>query len=68
MDEYEREREDALAQDAMSDGEYYSAAVKQYSYAYGEETPEKPWILSPLDTWERNPFYCGPPVPHPEDY
>ena len=66
--ELEREREAALWQDGMSEGEYLSEAVRQYAYAYGEEEPEKPWILSPFDTWERNPHYVGPPVPHPEDY
>lgn len=27
-------------------------------------------LLTPndLDTWERNPFYRGPAVPHPDDY
>ena len=26
------------------------------------------WLLSPVDTWERNPFYRGPANPrHPED-
>ncbi|UIS25302.1 hypothetical protein [Erythrobacter phage vB_EliS-L02] len=68
MDEYEREREIAEAEEALSDGAYYSEAVRQYAAAYGEEEPDKPWILSPFDTWERNPYYRGPPVPHPEDY
>lgn len=68
MDDYEREREEALAEEAMSEGEYLSAAVRQYAAAYGEQEPAKPWILSPFDTWERNPYYNGPPVPHPEDY
>jgi hypothetical protein len=25
------------------------------------------YILSPYDTWHRNPFYTGEPGPHPED-
>lgn len=43
-------------------------AVRQYASAYGAEQPDSAWILSPYDTWERNPFYNGPPVRHPEDY
>ena len=62
-----RERDDALAQDAMSAGEYHSCALKQYAAAYGEEHLDSAWILSPFDTWERNPLYSGPPQPHPED-
>lgn len=61
------EREDALAQDAMSQGEHLSAAVDQYADAYGAEDTESAWILSPFDTWERNPHYVGPPQRHPED-
>lgn len=39
--------------------------------ARGEEHPERPWILTPFDTWERNPFYDGSKgpfesIPHPE--
>jgi len=26
----------------------------------------RPWILSDRDVWYKNPFYQGPPVPHPE--
>lgn len=66
--EVEREREAARWQDGMSQGEYLTEAVRQYAQVYGAEEPEKPWILSPFDTWERNPYYSGPPVPHPEDY
>lgn len=30
--------------------------------------PEYAWILSDRDVWYANPWYSGPPVPHPEDY
>jgi len=65
--DHDSERADALAQDAMTQGEYNGAAVAQHAAAYGAEDTERAWILSPFDTWERNPFYQGPPVAHPED-
>jgi len=34
--------------------------------ARGEDKPNVAWILTPFDTWEPNPFYTGPKVPHPE--
>lgn len=32
----------------------------------GAKRPEQAWILSDRDVWYQNPFYKGPPVPHPE--
>ena len=32
----------------------------------GSRNPAKAWLLSNYDTWERNPYYDGPEVPHPE--
>ena len=64
---YDEEREAALAQDAMTQGEYMSAALAQYAAAYGEADPARAWVLTPYDTWEANPYYQGPPVRHPED-
>jgi len=49
-------------------GNYLSEAVRQYAYVYGEEREEDEWILSPFDSWERNPHYRGEPGRHPEDY
>ncbi len=51
----------------MDDGTYYHMAFKEYARNVGAEFPDRPWILTPMDTWERNPFYRGPPAPHPED-
>lgn len=51
----------------MSDGEYMTAAVGQYASAHGADAPDSAWILSPFDTWEKNPHYKGPKQPHPED-
>lgn len=64
--DYQREREDALAHDAMTQGEYTRMALNQYASAYGEADQAAAWILSPFDSWERNPHYRGPPVHHPE--
>lgn len=46
---------------------YEQESVWLYARAVGEENPAQAWILSPLDTWEKNPCYSGPPVRHPED-
>lgn len=42
-------------------------ACREYARNVGYEDQERAWILTDYDTWERNPFYCGPPVRHPED-
>jgi hypothetical protein len=42
-------------------------AVEEQRLIFGSENPEKQWILSSWDTWERNPFYTGPDQGHPED-
>lgn len=52
----------------FSGGSYMTDAVRQYAYVYGEEDVDSEWILSPFDTWERNPHYRGEPGRHPEDY
>lgn len=42
-------------------------AVREYTRNVGHSKPDHAWILSDYDTWERNPFYHGPAVRHPED-
>jgi hypothetical protein len=42
-------------------------ACREYARNVGAEQPDRAWILTDYDTWERNPFYHGPPAPHPED-
>lgn len=42
-------------------------ALAEYAANAGEERPDRQWILTPWDTWERNPKYHGPPQRHPED-
>ena len=33
----------------------------------GAYNRDQAWILSDRDVWYENPYYQGPPVPHPED-
>lgn len=42
-------------------------ACREYARNVGMYHPERAWILTDYDTWEKNPFYSGPPVPYPED-
>ncbi len=42
-------------------------ACREFARNVGHEFPDRPWILTDYDTWERNPFYQGPPARHPED-
>jgi len=68
-EEQQREYDAAMEQEAMSQGEYMSAAVRQWAGVYGEDRPDDRWVLSPFDTWENNPHWNGtdPYQPHPED-
>jgi len=51
----------------LSDSEYMSEALHQYAGVYGEDRSDQEWILSPFDSWEKNPHYKGEPGRHPED-
>jgi hypothetical protein len=42
-------------------------ACREFANNVGETNPEAAWILTNYDTWEKNPHYIGPPVPHPEE-
>jgi len=42
-------------------------ACREYARNVGRENPDRAWIGTHYDTWERNPFYVGPPQRHPED-
>lgn len=42
-------------------------ACREYARNVGAECPDQAWILTSFDSWERNPFYAGPPCRHPED-
>lgn len=43
-----------------------SQAVSEWAWNVGRERLGDAWLLSDYDTWERNPHYTGPDVPHPE--
>lgn len=43
-----------------------SEAVAEYGRNAGRDNPDRAWLLHDWDVWVRNPFYVGPPVPHPE--
>jgi hypothetical protein len=43
------------------------AADREYAFEVGRERRDSAWILSDRDVWYRNPFYRGPPQPHPDD-
>ena len=43
-----------------------SEAVAEYGRNAGMDNPDRAWLLHDWDVWVRNPFYAGPPVPHPE--
>ncbi len=50
----------------------YAGTPQQEAHAemiqiFGMENPEKEYILTDYDVWEKNPFYHGPAGRHPED-
>ena len=45
----------------------HTDSVREYARNVDSERTDCAWILSPFDSWERNPFYVGPLQPHPED-
>ena len=65
LDEYNS----AMEQESMSDGEFMAMALREYAGTHGADNDQHEWILSPFDSWEKNPHYTGKPGPHPEsDY
>ena len=44
-----------------------SEGIAEQVQIFGAEMPERQWILTGWDTWERNPFYHGEEQQHPED-
>jgi hypothetical protein len=58
--------------DLFYDPPSYGGTVQQEAHAemiqiFGSEKEDCQWILTDFDVWEKNPFYCGPDQPHPED-
>jgi hypothetical protein len=43
-----------------------SEAVAEFGRNAGAEYPDRAWLLHDWDVWVANPYYVGPPVPHPE--
>ncbi len=66
MNRAEQEWPADFAIDAPDHVATYSEACREYASNAGSERPQQAWILTPWDTWERNPSYRGPAVPHPE--
>jgi hypothetical protein len=46
-----------------SDSEWDHAEAMQISYFH----PEWAWVCTDRDVWHVNPYYQGPPQPHPND-
>jgi hypothetical protein len=44
----------------------YDEAIREWVWIVGAERPDECWLLSPHDSWHRNPHYTGTYVPHPE--
>lgn len=42
-------------------------ACQEFARNFGQQHQNWAWVLTDFDTWERNPYYQGPPQPHPED-
>lgn len=42
-------------------------SLAEFARNAGMDNPDQCWLLDSRDVWVRNPFYNGPPVPHPED-
>ena len=40
--------------------------INSLAAARGVDRPDQQWILTPFDTWEKNPFYHGEDQVHPE--
>ena len=47
---------------------FMQEAIREWARNVGHERQDQAWLLSDYDTWERNPFYRGPPQPHPEEW
>jgi hypothetical protein len=45
----------------------WTEVCREYAANAGGDRPEQAWILTPWDTWERNPAYSGvfADAPHP---
>jgi hypothetical protein len=44
-----------------------SESLREFAENAGMDNPDQCWLLDTRDVWVKNPYYHGPPVPHPED-
>lgn len=65
---YEEERENAMWNESLTQGQLAQGACREFAHNVGAEKPDVEWLLTDFDTWERNPYYQGEPGPHPEDF
>jgi hypothetical protein len=63
---YTFEEAAAIMDEMMSRPATQGEAAREYGANAGADQPERQWILTPWDTWERNPHYTGPDQGHPE--
>lgn len=47
--------------------EFEVMSDRNEALARGQDNPDRAWVLTGADVWHRNPYYQGPPVPHPEE-
>jgi hypothetical protein len=65
-DEQRRNKGQTMSEEHEDRLETKTEACREYARNFGEDHPERPWNLTDYDTWEPNPWYRGPRVPHPE--
>lgn len=57
-----------MNEDEDFNGSVQAEGHKDWIQSFGEMHPEREWILSDWDVWERNPFFMGKRTNgHPED-
>ena len=45
-----------------------SESTIEFVRVEGATHPYKAWVNTPDGTWEKNPYFIGFPVPHPDDW
>jgi len=53
-------------QDEVSHIATGSESLAEFANNAGMDNPDKAWLLDSRDVWVKNPYYSGPPIPHPE--
>jgi hypothetical protein len=56
---------------AQEEHDFHASTATEWDNAeareLGETNPDQAWVLTDRDVWHFNPFYVGPPIPHPEE-